>query len=336
MKNLLVLLTGILILASCTTQQEVNIYTARHYDTDNELYETFTEQTGIEVNVIEGGSDELIERIKSEGDNSPADVFITVDAGRMWRAQEAGILSPFESTLIEERIDASLIEPGNHWVSLTRRVRGIVYNTETVSHEDLSTYEDLADPKWEGRVCVRSSNNIYNQSLLASIIESQGEESAEEWSQGLMNNFARDPQGGDTDQIRAVAAGVCDVAIVNHYYYVRLLASDDTEDSEVTEKTAFFFPNQDGRGAHVNVSAAGVVSSAPNQANAVRFIEFLTGVEAQQVLAAGNYEFPANTSVEPQDILDQFGEFKSDAVNVSAYGENNPTAIRIMDRAGWK
>lgn len=336
MKNLLVLLTGILIFASCTTRQEVNIYTARHYDTDNELYETFTEQTGIEVNVIEGGSDELIERIKSEGDNSPADVFITVDAGRMWRAQEASILSPFESSVIEERIDSSLIEPGNHWVSLTRRVRGIVYNTETVSEEDLSTYEDLADPKWEGRVCVRSSNNIYNQSLLASIIESQGEEAAEEWAEGLVNNFARDPQGGDTDQIRAVAAGVCDVAIVNHYYYVRLLASDDSEDTEVTEKTAFYFPNQNGRGAHVNVSAAGVVASAPNRANAIRFIEFLTSEEAQKVLAAGNYEFPANTSVEPQDILEQFGEFKSDAVNVSAYGENNPAAIRIMDRAGWK
>lgn len=333
----LVCLIGSLSIVSCSnTQQEVNLYSARHYDTDVELYENFTKETGIKVNLIEGSSDELIERIKSEGVNSPADVFITVDAGRMWRAEENGILQSIGSETVNERISESLRHPNGLWVSLTRRVRGIVYNTEKVNPEDLSSYEDLADPKWKGGVCVRSSNNIYNQSLMASIIESVGEDAAEEWAKGLVANFARDPQGGDTDQVRAVAAGVCDVAIANHYYYVRLLRSDKNEDKDVTDKTAFFFPNQADRGAHANVSAAGLVANAPNKSNAVTFIEYLTSAAAQTLLADGNKEYPANAEVPFAAILDQLGEFKTDEVNVASYGRNNPTAILVMDRAGWK
>ena len=333
----LLCIIGVSGIISCSnTQQEVNLYSARHYDTDVELYENFTNETGIKVNLIEGSSDELIERIKSEGINSPADVFITVDAGRMWRAQESEILQPIASQLVNERISESLRQPEGQWISLTRRIRGIVYNTERVNPEELSSYEDLADPKWKGRVCVRSSNNIYNQSLLASMVESLGEEATEEWAKGLVANFARDPQGGDTDQVRAVAAGVCDVAIANHYYYVRLLSSEDTDDKDVTGKTAFFFPNQSGRGAHANVSAAGLVANAPNKANAVKFIEYLTSVRAQELLAEGNKEYPANTEVPIATILEGLGEFKTDEVNVASYGENNPVAIRIMDRAGWQ
>ena len=336
-KGFILSLVGMLSIISCSnTQQEVNLYSARHYDTDVELYETFTNETGIKVNLIEGSSDELIERIKSEGLNSPADVFITVDAGRMWRAQESDILQPLASEVVNQRISESLRQPDGQWISLTKRIRGIVYNTDKVNPEDLSSYEDLAEPKWKGKVCVRSSNNIYNQSLLASIVESLGEEAAEEWARGIVENFARDPQGGDTDQVRAVAAGVCDVAIANHYYYVRLLGSDATEDQDVVSKTAFYFPNQADRGAHANVSAAGLVANAPNKDNAVKFIEYLTSSRAQELLAEGNKEYPANAAVSIAEVLEGLGEFKTDEVNVASYGVNNPIAVRIFDRVGWK
>ncbi len=331
------LITAVILSAACSgSQQEVNVYSARHYDSDLTVYENFEAETGIKVNLIEGGSDELIERIKSEGENSPADVFIAVDAGRMWRAEQSDILTSLTTDTLENRIPSSLRHPDNLWISLTRRVRGIVYSTERVETDELSTYEDLADDRWEGRVCVRSSNNIYNQSLLASIIESAGEEAAEDWAEELVENFARDPQGGDTDQIRAVAAGECDVAIANHYYYMRLKASDSEEDQEVAAATAFFFPNQEGRGTHVNVSAAGLVANAPNRDNAVKLIEYMTSREAQEILVSSNKEYPANQFVPTPDALDELGNFKSDEVNVSAYGINNPAAVRIMDRVGWK
>jgi len=314
--------------------QEVNLYSARHYDTDVALYEAFTEQSGIEVNLIEGDADQLIERIKAEGRNSPADVLITVDAGRLWRAEEAGILQPVTSPVLEERIPASLRHPEGLWFGLSQRLRGVVYAKDRVDPADITTYEDLADPKWQGRICIRSSTNVYNQSLVASMIEVNGVEATETWAAGLVANLARPPQGGDTDQIKAVAAGECDIAVVNHYYLVRLLESE--EDAGIGDQVGIVFPNQRGRGAHANISGAGVVATAPHPENAVRFLEYLTTAEAQVYFAQGNHEFPAVAGVKLDPVLESWGDIKTDDVNAARYGENNPEAVKLMDRAGWK
>lgn len=314
----------------------VNVYSARHYDTDEDLYERFSQQTGIEVNVIEGESDELLERIQAEGENSAADVFITVDAGRLWRAEEAGILQPVDSDVLEESVPENLRHPEGLWFGLTKRARVLVYNVNTVDPGDLSTYEALAEPEWQGRVCIRSSGNIYNQSLLGSMIETDGIEATEAWAEGLVNNLARQPDGGDTDQIKAVAAGQCDVAIANHYYWARLAKSDDVSDQEVVGKTAVFFPNQDDRGTHVNISGAGVAANAPNRDNAIAFLEFLTSPEAQTVFAEGNNEYPVVEGVEVEPIVAELGTFKVDEVNVSSYGSHNAEVVQIVDRAGWE
>ncbi|MEX0844059.1 MAG: Fe(3+) ABC transporter substrate-binding protein [Balneolaceae bacterium] len=336
--SLLSLIAFALLFASCSSQEEVNVYSARHYDTDQALYSEFTEKTGIEVNLIEGGSDELIERVKSEGINSPADILITVDAGRLWRAEEADILQPFESEILEERVPSEFRHPDGLWVGLSKRVRGLVVNPDAVENYEELTYEDLADSRFEGRVCVRSSNNIYNQSLVASMVETIGAEATEEWATGLVKNFARSPQGGDRDQIRAVAAGACDIAISNHYYLAVMITGSDEADKEAASKVEFVFPNQgeNERGAHINISGAGILKNAPNKENAVRFLEYLTTPEAQKYFISGNNEYPVNEEAEIADVLREFGEFKSDIVNVSALGSNNPEAIRIMDRAGWK
>jgi iron(III) transport system substrate-binding protein len=329
---LLVALLG----AALAQEAVVNVYSARHYEADEALFETFEELTGIEVAVIEGDSDELISRIESEGANSPADVFITVDAGRLWRAEEAGLLAPVDSPVLNAVVPENLRHPGGLWFGLTQRVRGIVYAEDRVDPSELSSYEDLADPMWEGRICIRSSSNIYNQSLLASIIASNGADAAESWAASIVENMARPPQGGDTDQIRAVAAGECDVAVVNHYYLARLIGSDDPADNEVADAVGWLFPNQDGRGAHVNVSGAGVVASAPNRANAIRFVTFLTTPAAQTVFAGGNDELPVVDGVASSDATESLGDFVTDAVNVSLYGRNNPDAVRIFDRVGWR
>lgn len=325
---------------SATDSQEdagvVNVYSARHYDTDEDLYAQFAAQTGIEVNVLEGESDELLERIQSEGENSEADVFITVDAGRLWRAEEAGILQAIDSAVLDDRIPASLRHPEGLWFGLTKRARVIVYNVDAVAPEELSTYEALAEPEWEGRVCIRSSGNIYNQSLLGSMVETIGTEATEAWVEGLVNNLAREPDGGDTDQIKAVAAGQCDVAIANHYYWARLAKSDEAEDQEVVSQTAIFFPNQEDRGTHVNISGVGVVANAPNRDNAIAFLEFLTSPEAQVIFAEGNNEYPVVEGVEVEPIVAALGDFKVDEVNVSAYGANNAKVLQIVDRAGWE
>jgi len=316
--------------------EEVNLYSSRHYDTDVALYQAFTDETGIEVNLIEGDADQLIERIKAEGRNSPADVLITVDAGRLWRAEDAGLLQPVSSAVLEERIPAKLRHPAGQWFGLSQRLRGIVYARDRVDPGEITSYEELADPKWQGRVCIRSSTNVYNQSLVASMIEANGVEETEAWAEGLVDNLARPPQGGDTDQIQAVAAGECDVAVVNHYYFVRLIESESEDDRAVADKVDIVFPNQGGRGAHANVSGAGVVATAPNQGNAVRFLEYLTTPEAQAYFAQGNYEFPVVDGVKLVPVLEQWGEIRTDDVNAAKLGENNPEAVKLMDRVGWK
>lgn len=321
---------------SCADQDVVNIYSSRHYDTDLELYDRFTEETGIRINLIEGGSDELIERIKNEGINSPADIVITVDAGRLWRAKEADVLQPHKSALLNEVVPYELRDMDGYWVGYSQRVRGIIYRKDNVSADELQGYRELADEKWRNRICVRSSNNIYNQSLIASMIETYGTEETEQWANALVANFARSPQGGDTDQIKAVAAGVCDIALANHYYLARLAQSNQPDDNEVAERVGIYFPTAEYGGTHVNISGAGIAKNSPNRENAVRFLEYLATEEAQKIFAAGNNEFTMLPGVELPGALQAFGDFESDAVNMTVYGENNPDAIRLMDRAGWR
>ncbi|WP_346796309.1 Fe(3+) ABC transporter substrate-binding protein [Halomonas sp. Bachu 37] len=322
--------------AANASANEVNIYSARHYDSDEALYNAFTEETGIEVNVLEGDSDQLIERILREGEASPADVMMTVDAGRLWRAEQEGIFQDIDSDVLAERLPEAMRHPDGQWFGFSQRVRAIFYNREAVDPSEIGSYEDLADPELEGRVCIRSSNNIYNQSLLASMIEHHGEEGAEEWAQGVVDNMARQPEGGDTDQIRGVASGECDIAVANHYYYVRLLQSDNDADREAAEKVGIIFPNQEDRGTHINVGGAGVVKGAPNQDNAVRFLEFLSSDTAQELFASGNNEFPVVEGVKKAEVLESWGDFKMDDLNISVLGENNPEAVRIFDRVGWR
>ncbi len=315
---------------------EVNLYSSRHYDTDKALYDRFTEQTGIKVNLIEGKADQLIERIKAEGANSPADVLITVDVGRLQRAVEAGILEPVDSEVLKERIPPNLRDPEGRWFGISRRVRVIVYAKDRVKPGEIASYEDLADAKWQGRICIRSSTNVYNQSLVASMIVANGVKATEAWAKALVENMARPPQGGDTDQIRAVAAGECDVAVVNHYYLVRLLTSDKEDNRKVGEAVGVVFPNQDDRGTHTNVSGAGVVATAPHKEAAVSFLEYLTTPEAQEVFALGNHEYPVVDGVKLDPVLAEWGDYKTDAVNLARLGELNAEAVRLMDRAGWK
>jgi iron(III) transport system substrate-binding protein len=338
---LLALVAGMLLgfpVASGAQGREVNVYSSRHYDTDDQIYAAFTAQTGIRVNLIEGGEDELIERVRSEGANSPADVLITVDAGRLWRAQQAGLLQPISSPTLEARVPANLRDPEGYWVGLSKRARVIMYSTERVSPADLSTYEALADPKWRGKILVRSSSHVYNQSLLASMIEAIGPEAAERWARGLVANFARRPQGADTDQLKAVAAGEGDIAITNTYYLARLAKSDNPEDRAIAARVAPFFPNQGpgDRGTHVNISGGGVVATSRNRENAVTFLEFLTSDIAQAVFAQGSNEYPAVPGTPLDPVLASFGSFREDSVNAGRYGANSPLALTIMDRAGWR
>ncbi|KFF41185.1 MAG: ABC-type Fe3+ transport system, periplasmic component [Candidatus Atelocyanobacterium thalassa isolate SIO64986] len=316
--------------------EEVNLYSSRHYNTDTELYEGFTKETGIEVNLVEGSADELIERIKSEGENTKADVFMTVDVGRLWRAQKTNIFTPVSSPVLEERIPAPLRDKDGYWFGFTKRSRVIVYNKSKVKPEELSTYESLADTKWKGRIIIRPSSNIYNQSLVASLIEANGEEATEEWVRGFVANFARSPQSNDTGQIRDVAAGVGDITLANTYYMARFAKSDDPIDKEVIKKIGVFFPNQEGRGAHVNISGAGVVRNSPNQANAIKFLEYLTSNKAQEFFARGNDEYPVVEGAMLDPVLKSFGTFKADDTNIASFGENLSTAVKVMNRAGWK
>ncbi|MGC9524042.1 MAG: Fe(3+) ABC transporter substrate-binding protein [Limnospira sp.] len=314
----------------------LNLYSSRHYDTDNQLYEGFTQKTGIKINLIEGDAAQLVERIKSEGANSPADVLITVDAGNLWRAQTEGLFQPVSSATLNNAIPANLRDPGGHWFGLSKRARVIMYNRGKVNPAQLSTYEALGTPAWKGKVLIRSSNNIYNQSLIAGMIETKGADTAQKWVQGLVANFARPPEGNDTAQIKAVAAGVGDVAIANSYYLARLASSNDPADQAVARNVGMFFPNQRDRGTHINISGAGVVRNAPNQAGAIAFLEYLVTPEAQKIFSLGNNEYPVVSGVPVSPALAQYGTFKSDPVNVAAYGRLNSQAIQIMDRAGWK
>jgi iron(III) transport system substrate-binding protein len=313
----------------------VNVYSARHYPSDQTLFDMFTKETGIAVNAIQGVAEELMQRQQMEGDSSPADVLITVDAGNLWRAEQWNLLQPIQSAILDKEVPANLRHPENLWFSFSTRARVILYDRNKLKDGDIATYEGLADPKWQGKVLITTSNSIYNQSLLASIVEADGPEKAEAWAKGLVANLARKPEGADTEQVLALAAGVGEIAVSNSYYYGRLLGRDEDTRQKLAH-IGLVFPNQGGRGTHINVSGGGVAAYAPNKANAVKFLEFLISPEAQKVFADANYEFPIRAGVEPIDIVKAWGPFKTDPVNVSALGKNNAEAVRIMDRAGWR
>ncbi|MCL8008657.1 Fe(3+) ABC transporter substrate-binding protein [Gelidibacter japonicus] len=321
---------------SKTTKQEVNVYTHRHYKADDELFTKFTEETGIKVNIVNASADELIQRLETEGQNSNADILITVDAGRLYRAQSKDLLQPVSSEVLEANIAPEFREKEGHWYGLTYRARIIAYAKDRVNPEDIKTYEDLADPKWKGKIVIRSSENVYNQSLLASIILADGEEKAKEWAEGVVANMARNPKGSDRDQVKAVASGEADIAVVNTYYIGLMLNDENVEERKAGESVGIIFPNQDGRGTHVNVSGIGVTKYAPNKDNAIKLMEFLSGEEAQQVLANLNYEYPINPKATKASILKTWGDFKADPVELYKLGEYNSKAVMIFDEAGWK
>jgi iron(III) transport system substrate-binding protein len=315
---------------------EVNLYSARQENLIKPLLDRFTEQTGIRVNLVTGKDDALLQRLQSEGINSPADVLLTADAGRLHRAKEAGSTQPFVSDTLAEAIPTSYRDPDGHWVGLTVRARPIIYVKDRVEPADLSTYEALADPAWKGRICIRSSDNIYNQSLVASLIAANGAEATEKWATGLVANLARPPKGGDRDQIKAAAAGECDVAIANTYYLAGMLTSGDPDQIKAAERVGVFWPNQEGRGVHVNVSGAAVTRSAAHKEAAVKLIEFLASPESQQWYAEVNGEYPVRPDVPASELLASWGEFKADGLNLARLGELNADAVRLMDRSGWK
>ena len=321
-------------IAAPALASEVNVYSARHYDTDLALYDAFTAATGIKINLIEGSGEELQARLEAEGANSPADLFVTVDGGRLHRAVVADLFQPIESAILEERVPEAFQHPDNLWFGLTSRARVIFYRAADGLPEGVTTYEDLGRADLGKTVCMRSSSNIYSVSMMAEFIEVLGEEAAEAWAKGLAGNFARAPQGGDTDQIKALAAGECDLAVSNTYYWGRLLSSSNPEDVAVGQATAFLFPNQDGRGTHVNISGAGVLKNAPNRDNAVKFLEFLVSDQAQQVLADSNNEYPVVPGVQITGPIKDFTDFKSSGVNASVYGLNAAAATAVWDRAG--
>jgi iron(III) transport system substrate-binding protein len=286
--------------ASATAQDKVlNLYSARHYQTDQAFYDNFTKQTGVKINLIEGGEDALIERIRNEGDKSPADVLITVDAGRLWRAEQLGLFQPAKSQVLESRIPSAFRHPDGLWYGFSTRARIIAYSKERVKPGEITTYEDLANPKWKGKICTRSSGHVYNLSLISSLVNYMGEAKAEEWTKAVASNLARAPKGGDTDQLMGVAAGECDLALSNTYYYVRLLRSQKPEERQAVEKVGVVLPNQKDRGTHVNVSGGGVLKYAPNREAAVRFLEYLASDQAQNYFANGNNEWPVVASVTP-------------------------------------
>jgi iron(III) transport system substrate-binding protein len=315
---------------------EVNVYSARHYDVDAVLYDRFTQETGIKVNLVDGKAEELIERIKREGASTPADLFITVDGGILNNAKESGILQPVESDVINKQVPKKLRDTDNQWIGLATRARIIAYSKERVKPEELSTYEDLASEKWKGKVLVRSSTSMYNQSLLASLIAIGGEQKAEEWAQGIANNLARDPEGGDRDQAKAIVAGIGDVAIMNTYYVGLMSQSADPEEVKVAEQIGVFFPNQDTTGTHRNISGAGLTKHSKNKENAIKLIEFLTAKEAQETIAEQNFEYPVNESAKLPGIMASWGEFKAQDIDFAKLGELNKKAVEIMNKVGWK
>lgn len=336
MLKLFIFVTTLLISITGFANEEVNLYSARQEVLIKPLLEAFTADTGIQVNIISSKADALLKRIQSEGINSPADVLLTTDAGRLWRAKQADIFTPVDSTLLNEAIPTQYRDPDSKWFGLSLRARPIMIVSNSTLEKPI-TYENLSSSKYDNKVCVRSSNNIYNQSLIASMIAILGEDKTEAWATGLVSNFARNPQGGDRDQIRAAAAGQCNIVIANTYYLGQMLADEsNSSDQQAGQQISVIWPNQDDRGTHVNVSGAGVIKTAPNKANAIKLLEYLASDVAQQIYADVNYEYPVKKDIKINSILAGWGEFKADDIQLDLLGEYNAAALRLMDRAGWK
>lgn len=327
-------------LGGCGSQksdsQEVNVYTHRHYDVDQELFAKFTGETGIKVNVVNASADELIERLASEGEQSPADILVTVDAGRLNRAKQIGLLQAVQSEYLETTIPEQFRDPEGHWFGITYRARIIAYDKTKGDTALVKNYEDLAKPELKNTVLIRSSDNVYNQSLFASIIAANGEEMAETWAKGVVSNFAREPKGSDRDQVKAIAGGEGVYAVLNTYYIGLMLNSENEEERKAAHAIGIIFPNQGNRGTHVNVSGIAVTKNAPNKDNAVKLIEFLAGDYAQGILANTNYEYPTNSNIQRNTLLKSWGDFKIDQINLGSLGDFTEAAVRIFDRAGWK
>ncbi len=336
------LLTGLLctalLLPAAATADEVNVYSARKEKLIKPLLDQFTAATGIKVNLLTGKADALLKKLELEGENTPADLLITTDAGRLHRAQQAGVLQPVDSATLMAHIPLNMRDPEHYWFGLTYRARPIMYVKARVSPDELSTYEALTDETWKGRICIRSSSNIYNQSLVASMLASQSAEQTQDWANGLVQNFARPPKGGDRDQIKAAAAGQCDIAIANSYYYAAMLAGSDEAQRASAEKLAIFWPNQgaDARGTHINISGAAVTKAAKHKDNAIKLLEYMTQDEAQRWYSDVNGEYPVKVGVAANELLQSWGEFKADTLNLSELGTHNAEALRIMDKAGWR
>ncbi len=337
-------LAAFLLLISLMSQailpEDVNIYTSRHYDSDDALYEEFTKETGIKVNIISGKGSALLERMKSEGINSPADIFFTVDAGNLWKVQKEDLFQEIKSTKVISTVPENLRGPNNEWTAIAKRARVVFYNPENVSPEEIQdlTYEDLAKEEWKNRIVIRSSSNMYNQSLVASLIANQGIKNTESWAKKFVNNFARKPQGNDRSQIIAVSNGQADIAVANSYYIgIMLSGSAGEEQLEAAKKVRMHFPNQKDRGVHVNISGAGILKNAPNPDNANLFLEFLISKRVQKYMVDKSFEYPIVEGVLPSPEIASFGlSFKEDDTAVKQFGELNPDAIRLMDRSGWK
>jgi len=315
---------------------EVNLYSARKEQLIAPLLDEFTAQTGIKVKLITSKADALLQRIRAEGKNSPADVLLTTDAGRLFRALDAQVLSPINSSILNQNVPENLREPNGHWFGLSLRARPIMV-TEKANTQNLKTYDDLTLAEFNKQICIRSSSNIYNQSLIAAMIEHNGEAKAEEFARGIVANMARRPQGGDTDQLRAAAAGQCSIAVANTYYLGKMLSKQpDSDDYLAAKKIRIIWPNQESTGTHINVSGAGVIKTAPNKANAIRLIEFLSSDAAQKIYADVNSEFPIRDNIATNPILESWGDFKAEDINLGILGINNAKAVRVMDKAGWQ
>jgi len=324
-----------LVAAPAFAQGELNLYSSRHYDTDERLYSDFEEMTGITINRIEGNADELIARMEAEGRNSPADVLLTVDTSRLERAKNAGVLQPVESDVLERRIPDYLQDDDNQWFGFSQRARILFYDKNEVT-DPPQTYQELAESQYEGQVCIRSSSNVYTQTIVAALIEHLGEEATKDWAEAVVANFARDPQGGDTDQLRGIVSGECDIAMSNTYYFARAIRTDVDGVSDSLDRIGWVFPNQDSYGAHMNLSGGGVAANAPNRENAIRFLEYLASDQAQQYFSAGNDEYPAVPGVALSPSVAQLGFFKPDDVDLSAVAANVPAAQRIFNEVDWE
>ncbi len=314
----------------------VNLYSARNEALIAPLLERFTEETGIQVRLLTARADALLQRLQSEGINSPADVLLNVDAGNLHRAKEAGLIRPLDSATLRAAVPETYRDPEGHWVGLSMRARPIMYVKDKIDPDQLSSYEQLTDPAWRGKICIRSSDNIYNQSMVASMIAEHGEDATEAWVMGLVANMARPPRGGDRDQIKAAAAGQCDLAIANTYYLAGMLTDNDPAERQPAQAIGVFWPNQEDRGVHVNVSGAALTQSAKNEAAAIRLIEFLVSPESQAWYAEVNGEYPVREGTPISSVLEQWGTFKADSLNLAQLGELNAAAVRLMDRAGWR